>query len=106
MVLMTYLILVILSVFSFEIVLALKLQNDASALFSTLKQSINLLTSKTMTDEEKESYARSESVKILKATTRFMMKCIMIACSLYALYWVSTINRPIIRDAVVKQLFS
>jgi hypothetical protein len=106
MLVMTYFVLIALSVMLYESLLALKLGRDAGALLSLLRGSMYVLTSRTRTDEEKESYARRQSVQILKATTRFTAKFVLIACWIYFLYRISTINQPMVRNGIVEQLFS
>jgi len=104
MLLITYSVLTALSIVWFECMLALEGGRDVKVLLSLLRQSVYVVTSKTKTDEERESYARRVSSQTLKSTARFAAKCSLSALLPCFLYIACTIGQPALRDSIVKQL--
>ena len=70
-----------------ELFLGLRLLNEVGSIFRLSKEASGVLTSKELSDDEKEVRIRGASLNIFKATAMFIVKFAVIAAALAALYF-------------------
>ncbi len=93
---MVYLLLFIISIIFVELFIALKILPDAQNVLKLSSESVNVMKSKQMTDDEKEAFMRTNSVTMMKATLKFSAKFISIFVVLFALiYAVELYSKPL-----------
>ncbi|MEP1743943.1 MAG: hypothetical protein ABJI60_16700 [Kangiellaceae bacterium] len=81
---MVYFLLLVISIIFVELFIALKILPDAQSVLKLSSESVKVMQSKQMTDDEKEAFMRKNSVTMMKATLIFSAKFISIFVVLFA----------------------
>jgi hypothetical protein len=81
---MVYFLLLVISTIFVELFIALKILPDAQSVLKLSSESVKVMQSKQMTDDEKEAFMRKNSVTMMKATLIFSAKFISIFVVLFA----------------------
>jgi hypothetical protein len=81
---MVYFLLLVISIIFVELFIALKILPDAQSVLKLSSESVKVMQSKQMTDDEKEAFMRKNSVIMMKATLIFSTKFISIFVVLFA----------------------
>lgn len=81
---MVYFLLLVISIIFVELFIALKILPDAQNVLKLSSESVKVMQSRQMTDDEKEAFMRKNSVTMMKATLIFSAKFISIFVVLFA----------------------
>lgn len=103
---MIYLPLFVLCVVFFELFMALHMGKDAFAILARSRESMRVLASADMSDDEKEAYVRRASLDTFKATLGFALKFVVIGVVLYLVFMAIVTLMPARRDELVQALYS
>lgn len=103
---MIYVPLFLICVVLFELFALLKMGGDALAIIARSRDSMRVLASTELSDDEKEAYVRRGSLDIFKATMRFALKFAFIALILYLVFLAIVTLFPALRDGMVKAFYS
>jgi hypothetical protein len=101
-----YLLLVTLSILLFELATLLRMTGDAKEIVRRSLESMRVLSSPELGDEEKEAVTRRAAVGISKATTYFGAKLLLICVLLYSLFLMAVAQFPDLRGETLGSLFS
>ena len=90
----------------FELFALLKVVPDAMAIITRSQQSMRILMSPEVADDDKEAAMRRASVDISKATLRFGLKLFSIGFILYLLFVLTVLLFPDLKQALLESLYS
>jgi len=85
-----YIILLIMCIIFIELFIHMKLYNNIISIMELSKESMSVLLSSNMHDDEKEKHIRNGSIKIFQATLYFIFKLIFISLVLFLIYFIAT----------------
>ena len=103
---MIFLVLAIFSIVFIEMFIALKIIPDAQGVLKLSAQSVEVMKSKEMTDREKESFMRTNSLNMLKATAKFIFKFLLIVGVLVLLSFLIELYSTELSEAVIASFSS
>ena len=103
---MLYPLLVLFAIIFFELFMILRISKDAATIVSLSRESIRVLTSSTMGDDERETCIRRSSAEIFKATCGLAMKFFSIGLVLYFLFRMTAIQFPDLRKPMIESFVS
>lgn len=83
---MSYALLLLFCVVFLELFLLLDLRKEAVAIAARSREAMRVVAAKGMSDDEKESFMRRESLAMFKATATLTLKLLGIAAVLYAIF--------------------
>jgi len=84
---MVYLLLLVISIVFVEMFIALNILPDAQNVLKLSSESVNVMKSKEMTDDQKEAFMKKNSLTMLVATLKFSAKFISIFIVLFGLIY-------------------
>jgi hypothetical protein len=103
---MIYVSLLLFCVVFFELFLSLRIGADALAIMARSQESMRVLMSAELSDDDKEVFVRRASAQIFIATLRFAAKFALIGLALYALFWCTVTVFPNSERPLLKSLVS
>lgn len=103
---MIYASLAIFCVVFVELFLFLDIRKDVARLASTAQESLRVLASAKMTDDEKEALVRRASLDLFKATGLFTVKVIAIVAVLYLVYSLFIVALPDLEPELLQSFVS
>jgi len=103
---MIYVVLFPFCIFLFELFVRLNVGRDAMAIITRSQESMRVLTSSELGDDDKEVLMRRGSADIFKATLRFALKFLAIGVLLYLLFLLTVTLFPDLKRALLESLFS
>ncbi len=103
---MIYASLSVICVLFVELSILLKLNDAVKSLFSLSRQAFGVITSKELSDLEKEVMIRQAFLDVLKVTSVFIFKFVVILLVLYSAYLLFAIVLPFSEQAFVDSLYS
>jgi hypothetical protein len=103
---MIYVPLLLFCVVFFELFLRLRIGTEAMAILARSQESMRVLQSAQLGDDEKEVFVRRASAQIFIATLRFAAKFGLIALTLYALFWCTVTLFPDLEGPLLEGLVS
>ena len=103
---MIYAYLVASSIVFVELFIFLNIRASAIAIVAQSRDSMAVLTSREMSDEEKEPLVRRASLNIFVATLVFLVKFLFIAAALFGIYWALVAIFPELHNQIVTSLVS
>jgi hypothetical protein len=90
----------------FELFALLKIGRDALAIIARSQESMRVLMSAEIADDDKEVLMRRGSADIFKATLRFGLKFLAIGAVLYLLFLLTVALFPDLKQALLESLYS
>jgi len=103
---MIYVPLLLFCVVFFELFVRLRIGSDATAIIARSRESMRVLRSPDLGDDEKERLVRQASVDTSKATARFAAKFFGIGAILYVLFELTVLLLPDLERPLVDGLVS
>ena len=103
---MVYFLLIVISIVFVELFIALNILPDAQGVLKLSSESVNVMKSKEMSDDEKEVFMRKNSLTMLIATLKFAGKFISIFIVLYILLFVLDNLEPELATSVSESFYS
>jgi hypothetical protein len=103
---MNYAVLFPFCIVMFELFVLLKIGRDAMAIITRSQQSMRVLMSSELGDDDKEVAMRRASVDIFKATLRFALKFFSIGLILYLLFVLIVTLFPNLKRTLLESLYS
>ena len=96
---MLYLLLFVISIVFVEMFIWLNILPDAQNVLKLSSESVNVMKSKDMTDDEKEAFMRKNSITMMLATLKFSAKFISIFIVIYAvIYAIEQYSLPLAEE--------
>lgn len=90
----------------FELFALLNIGRDALAIITRSQESMRILMSAELADDDKEVLMRRGSADIFKATLRFALKFLAIGAVLYLLFLLTVALFPDLKQAMLESLYS
>ena len=103
---MTYFLLGLLSVVGIEVFLVLRLPEKIAAMAIVSRDSMRVLASSSLSDAEKEVAARRGSLALLKATTAFSARFLLVCAAAYCAYLLMAVLLPGQGDEMLRVIAS
>jgi hypothetical protein len=103
---MIYVVLFPFCIILFELFALLKIGRDATAIITRSRESMRVLMSSELGDDDKEVLMRRGSADIFKATLRFALKFLSIGVVLYLLFLLTAALFPDLKQAMFESLYS
>lgn len=103
---MVYLILILLSISFVELFVFLRIIKDSLGILKLSSESISVLKSKAMSDDDKELYMRKNSVRMFIATLMFFGKLLLIFFILFGFVYLVKMFSVSLAEEVVQSFFS
>ncbi len=103
---MVYILLLSLSIVFVELFIFLNIISDAQGVLKLSAESVNVMKSKTMTDDEKEAFMRKNSATMFIATMKFLAKFVLIFAILFGLIYIIEISSKLLAEQVMQSFVS
>lgn len=103
---MLYPLLILFAVIFFELFMLLRISKNVGEIVTRAQESMHVLASSTIGDDERETYMRRSSAEIFKATCGLAIKFLSIGLILYLLFRLIAIQFPGLRKSIVESLVS
>jgi len=103
---MDYFFLLTFSIVFVELFILLAIIPDAQAVMKLSRESVNVMKSKSMTDDQKEAFMRTNSVTMFATTLKFIAKFILIFAILFGLFYLIKIWSTPTAQAMAKHFTS
>lgn len=103
---MIHALLVLFGIAFLELILLFDLRTEIAGIFGGSREAMRVLASKSMDDDEKESFVRRASLALFRSTAIFAMKFLVVLAILYLVYLLMVTVLPDRRDAFVANLMS
>jgi hypothetical protein len=98
--------LLLLSIALFELFVLLNMAASAKTILTRSRESMRVLASSTLSDDEKESFVRRGSLAILKATLALAAKLLLTAAILFAIFEGIVAIFPTLRQPLLDSFLS
>ena len=103
---MLYLLLILFAVIFFELIMLLRISKNVGEIVTRAQESMHVLASSTIGDDERETCMRRSSAEILKATCGLAIKFLSIGLILYLLFRLTATQFPDLTKSMVESLVS
>jgi hypothetical protein len=103
---MTYLYLVVSCIVFIELFIALKIKRQAHNLISESRETMGVMMSPEIGDDEKEAFMRRAALKMLIATILFAGKFLLIVLALSTVFWLSVTIFPELQEPIMESFVS
>ena len=89
-----------------ELFIFLDLEKEAIGIITRSREAMSVVMSSELDDDAKEAFMRHASIDMFKATFMFVIKFLLIAVVLYAMYWLLVSIAPDLRDPILESFVS
>lgn len=103
---MLYPLLILFAIIFLELFMLLRISKHVPAVVTLSRESMRVLASSTIGDDERETCMRRSSAEIFKATCGLAMKFLSIGLILYFLFWITTTQFPDLRKPMIESFAS
>lgn len=103
---MLYALLILFAIIFFELFMLFRISKDVGTIVALSQESMRVLASSTIGDDERETCMRRSSLEIFKATCGLAMKFLLIGLFLYFLFWMTATQFPDLRKSMTESLVS
>ncbi len=103
---MDYLLLLVFSILFVELFILFNIVPDARAVMQLSGESVGVMKSKEMTDDQKEEYMRKNSLKMFVQTLKFSGKFLLIFMVLGIVFFLTELASPPIAESVAAHFVS
>lgn len=103
---MIYMLLALFGILFVELFLYFNLRTQIASIITLSREAVTVLLSSTIEDHDKEVFIRRRSLELLKVTTAFTVKFLLIFFVIYLVYLLCTAMIPESKEALNDSLFS
>ena len=103
---MHYILLLAFSIIFVELFILLKILPDTKVVLDLSQSAVGVMSSKDMTDREKEAFMKKNSISLMVTTLKFIFKFLVVIGIIYALYYLTSLVSSEISSSLMNSIVS